>query len=329
MASPFSCGLADEAQLVGNQQQDEQPDGQGDTDGECFRGAVILSFVFEHIEQRREQAGQDQQQHEDDENFGQHRELLEGGDADYAVPCGMAQSMSYVFRPQLFPTLVAIVLVAGMVKLGFWQYGKAEQKKALQAIFDARLTEPPVALPERVFDPGPWRYRRIRATGHYEPRFQILLDNQVENGRAGYHVITPFRAHDTDMVLLIDRGWVPVGDRSQLPSIDTPQGEVEVMGHAWVPSGKYYELAPPPATPGWQAVWENLDLARYAKASQLVVFPFVLRLDASSQAGGFVRNWVRPAERIETHIGYAWQWWGFAVAVVGIWLFVGFKRVAP
>ncbi|OGV74278.1 MAG: hypothetical protein A3B82_04900 [Methylophilales bacterium RIFCSPHIGHO2_02_FULL_57_10] len=69
-----------------------------------------------------------------------------------------------------------------------------------------------------------------------------------------------------------------------------------------------------------------MDMPRYAKAVPFVVLPFVIRLDASSQAGGFSRNWIKPAERIETHIGYAWQWWGFSVALVAIWVFVNVKR---
>jgi surfeit locus 1 family protein len=237
--------------------------------------------------------------------------------------------MRYQFRPSLIPTVAAVLLVAGMTKLGFWQYGKAEQKKALQATYDARLNEVPALLPDVVHNIEDWRYRRIHAKGKYEPRYQIFLDNQVDNEMAGYHVITPFRAEGGTAVLLVDRGWIPVGDRSRLPQIETPAGIVEVTGFAWVPSNKFYELAPPSApsaTGQWQPLWENMDLTRYSKTAPFVVLPFVLRLDASSSAGGFTRNWVKPAERIEMHIGYAWQWWGFSVALVAIWLFVNLKR---
>jgi surfeit locus 1 family protein len=52
----------------------------------------------------------------------------------------------------------------------------------------------------------------------------------------------------------------------------------------------------------------------------------VIRLDAASGAGGFVRNWPRPAERIEMHIGYAYQWFGFALAFFVIYLVVNFRK---
>lgn len=216
-------------------------------------------------------------------------------------------------------------MIAGMTKLGFWQYGKAEQKKALQAAYDARLVEAPSALPIRVDNIEDWRYRKLHAVGRYESEKQIFLDNQVESGVAGYHVITPFRAQGGGPLLLVDRGWVPMGDRSQLPQVDTPGGELAVSGFAWVPSTKFYELAKPQDSAQWQPVWENMDMARYQKLMPEPVLPFVLRLDAKA-VGGFVRNWVMPAERIETHIGYAWQWWGFSVALFLIWIFVNVKK---
>ncbi len=213
-----------------------------------------------------------------------------------------------------------------MIRLGFWQYHKAEEKRALQSAYDTRLTEDPVAVPESVGNIEDWRYRRIHARGHYETAYQVLLDNQIEGESAGYHVITPFRAEGGKGLLLVDRGWIPVGDRSSLPVIDTPAALVDVSGFAWVPSDKFYELAPVQSSGTWQPLWQNMDMALYRKLVPQPVLPFVLRLDASSQAGGFVRHWVIPSERIEVNIGYAWQWWGFSVALVAIWIFVNIRK---
>lgn len=210
-----------------------------------------------------------------------------------------------------------------MIKLGFWQWGKAQQKIALQAAYDARLKEAPTALPLTVGDIEPWRYRRVYAQGQYDTTYQILLDNQVENETAGYHVITPFHPEGSSSVVLVDRGWIPMGDRSKLPQVTTPAGRVEVQGFAWVPSTKFYELSAPDS--GWQTLWQNMDMSRYAKSVPFQVLPFVIRLDPASP-GGFIRNWPKPAERVETNIGYAWQWWGFSLALACIWVFVNLRR---
>ena len=45
-----------------------------------------------------------------------------------------------------------------------------------------------------------------------------------------------------------------------------------------------------------------------------------LRYTSDPQApGGFVREWPRPDERADRHRSYALQWFGFAVASLGIW----------
>lgn len=234
-------------------------------------------------------------------------------------------NVNFEFRPQLIPTLAAIVAIAVMVKLGFWQYNKAQQKLALQAAYDARLHEPPIALPAKVTDIEPWRYRHVTASGHYDPRYQILLDNQVENESAGYHVITPFMPDGGGAAVLVDRGWIPMGDRAHLPMPSVLTETIQITGAAWVPPSKFFELATPPQSQDWTALWQNLDIKRYAASVPFSVLPFVVRLDSNIE-GGFVRNWPQPAERVETNIGYAWQWWGFAFTLACIWVYVNFRR---
>ena len=39
---------------------------------------------------------------------------------------------------------------------------------------------------------------------------KFLLDNRVHQERAGYHVLTPFRADGAEAVVLVNRGWVPL-----------------------------------------------------------------------------------------------------------------------
>jgi surfeit locus 1 family protein len=233
--------------------------------------------------------------------------------------------VNFEFRPQLIPTLAAIVAIAVMTKLGFWQYNKAQQKLALQAAYDARLHEPPVPLPMKIEDIEPWRYRHVASSGHYDARYQILLDNQVENETAGYHVITPFKPDSGGPAVLVDRGWIPMGDRAHLPEPSVPTEVVQISGAAWVPPSKFFELAPPPQSQGWAVLWQNLDIKRYAAKVPFSVLPFVVRLDANVD-GGFMRNWPKPAERVETNIGYAWQWWGFAFTLACIWFYVNFRK---
>lgn len=223
-----------------------------------------------------------------------------------------------------------LICIPLFIKFGFWQHNKAEQKRMLQDMYDQALLAEPVTLPLQYADLQSWRYKQVTVTGTYQPQYQILLDNQVEQERAGYHVITPLQIKSSEKYVLVDRGWILANpDRSLLPNIETPVGEQQIVGSLWLPPEKFYSLEHKDAADAgaaWQTVWQNMDMARYQQSVPVEVLPLVIRLDAKSEAGGYLRAWPRPAERITTHIGYAYQWFGFAVAALLIWIFTGFKR---
>ena len=231
------------------------------------------------------------------------------------------------FKPTWVGTLVTICLIPLFIKLGMWQHNKADQKMALQAQYDASSSHLAEAIPNDLSHPEELRYKQIEVTGEYVKQYQILLDNQVEGETAGYHVITPLKIAGKDVLVLVDRGWVVASDNhTDFPQIDVPAGLQKVLGQVWVPSKKFYTLSPEQAVNGrWQTLWQNMDMAAYAKAVPMKVLPLVIRMAPENQ-GGFVRHWIRPDDRIATHIGYAYQWFGFAFTTFAIYVFVGFRR---
>jgi surfeit locus 1 family protein len=231
------------------------------------------------------------------------------------------------FRPRLLTTLLSIALVALFISFGQWQWNKATVKGDLQTLLDTRSAEPAIAMPTAPVDAQSIRYRQVVARGSYEPAQQILIDNRVYREQAGYHVLTPLRIEGSEMRVLVNRGWVPaLAEHSRTPQIATPDGMVEVSGMAIVPGTRYFTLGAESTSGEWQKVWQNLDMTRYSKAVQFSVQPVVIQLSPESTASGFAREWPRPDERIERHVGYALQWWGFALATVLIWLAVNFRR---
>lgn len=233
----------------------------------------------------------------------------------------------YRFHAGLWPTLATLVLFPCLVALGNWQLSRADTKRILQASYDRYQSEPEKELYPVLEPLESLQFRRIRVRGRYVPENQILLDNRVHQGRAGYHVLTPLRIRDGNIHVLVNRGWVPVGpDRSQLPSTATPPGEVEITGVAAHPSRPGYRLAPAqPPGPGWHPVWQFLDQAEYARASKLTLQPVVILLDPEAP-GGFTRQWNRLDAGIQTHLGYALTWFSLAVALIAIYILVNTRR---
>ena len=150
---------------------------------------------------------------------------------------------------------------------------------------------------------------------------------RVEDEKVGYHVFTPFRIEASERYILINRGWVPLGDdRTVLPEIKTPEGMMDLSGVAMLPPSKLYELEQPkPLDSGWQVVWQNIDLARLRKAVPFSLQPLIIQLDQTS-LGGFVRNWPRHDDKVVTHQGYAFQWYGMAVMLALFYFFVNIKK---
>ena len=236
----------------------------------------------------------------------------------------------YRFRPKLIPTIATLLVLPILINLGLWQARKAEHKQALQEIYDKREKQPPIQIGAQLLDPETIQYSRVIARGRYDPTYQVLLDNQIHQGIAGYQVVTPLQIEGSKTRVLVYRGWVPLGkDRRDLPGIDTPQGVMEVSGYAQIPSNKYFELGHTDDTrDAWQKVWQNLDMKRYEKSVPFPIQHVAILLDPASSAGGYVREWTRPDTHIGTNRGYAFQWFGMSVALVVIYIVTNIKKMS-
>jgi surfeit locus 1 family protein len=182
----------------------------------------------------------------------------------------------------------------------------------------------PAVLPADAPDWSAWRYRPVVADGVYDAARQILIDNKVEEGRAGYHVVTPLVLRDGRAVL-VDRGWVAAGaTRAQLPTVPPPDGAITVHGRVNIPTANYVELSRD-ARAG--AVWENLDPSRFAARTGREVLPIVVEQTApTGVTDKLVRNWPAPDFGIEKHRIYMVQWYLFAATAAGLWLYFNLRH---
>jgi surfeit locus 1 family protein len=215
---------------------------------------------------------------------------------------------------RVLPTVAMVAAVAVCVAAGNWQRGRMAQKQAQGERFAAATAAPADALPVGVGDWSAWRFRQVELAGRYDAMRQILIDNKVHAGRAGYHVVTPLLLDDGRAVL-VDRGYVPAGaTRAELPVVPPPAGDVRVRGRVNVPPADYVELreAPPQGV-----VWQNLDPAKFGASTGLAVLPIVV--EATEGDDRLVRDWPRPDAGTEKHRIYMVQWYAFAALAFGLW----------
>lgn len=250
---------------------------------------------------------------------------------------------SYVFAPTLLGTLLTIICIPLFIKFGFWQYNKATLKQDIQARYNAAMTIEGLDFPidltiNDTLKIEALKYQKVKLSGHYLPEYTVLLDNQTDNNRVGYHVVTPLKIVDSDKYVLVNRGWV-LGNatHAELPTVETPMTLQNMSGQVWVPSTRYFTLEKKSDSISEKthikkvsnqvlAVVQNLDLAQYRELTKLDVSPLVIKLDEAVNEGGFERHWQVPVARITTHIGYAFQWFGFAFATLLIYLYMSVRK---
>lgn len=229
-----------------------------------------------------------------------------------------------VRRPWLAIALLATV-AAVCVSLGFWQLGRAGESRAAAERFDAALALPASRLRTADDADDTLRYRKVASTGRYVPDRQILLDNIVRGGVAGYYVLTPFAPDDGGPWVIVNRGWVPADfDRTVLPDI-TVDGRLRSI------DGLLDRLPSPGLRLGEQPVEERDAPVRVrnfptmeslAHALGRPLYAYQLLLDAG-RPDGFARDFPAPGLAPERHIGYAVQWWLFGTIAGGAAIVIG------
>lgn len=230
---------------------------------------------------------------------------------------------SYVFKPRLWVLVLVALLVFVCLQLGAWQWHKATQKRAItQALITGHSTM--IALqPGHVALPGlaeALHTRTVQLAGRYLIEYQFLLDNQVEQGQAGFHVMTPFLLSDGKTAILVNRGWVAgFYDHQQLPVVETSPEPQVLSGLWWWQPKTAFRLDK--AEPAWSRVQQVVDFDYLRKQLPYALPTVVLKLDPAVSSDGFVRHWDVPAGQVEKHLSYAYQWFGFALASILIGLY--------
>ena len=219
--------------------------------------------------------------------------------------------------PPVLPTFAMLVAVAIFVTAGNWQRARMEAKESLRAQLDAATATAASPLPQNVADWSAWRFRPITVTGTFDADHQIMIDNKVHGGNVGFDVVSPLRLDD-GRIVLVDRGFVAAGpSREVFPTVPPLSGRVTVRGRINLPATNYFELGHEMPS---GALWQHLDVRRYAAATGLSVLPIVI--EATLPTGGddaLERDWPAPDLGIERHRIYMLQWYAFAALALGFW----------
>jgi len=236
----------------------------------------------------------------------------------------------YRCKIKVIPVLLFFVLLVLLLRLGFWQLDRAEEKRIFLQEQQNKMQLSQVPLLKLLAKTSDIKYRRVRLIGHYDVEHQFLVDNQIHQGQVGYFVMTPFILAENHQTVLVNRGWIKMDkNQKKLPDIEilpTLQ-DIMVLGviNHFPSVGLVLEGADRPSK-GWPSVVQIIDAQKISKKLQRTILDFQVQL-AKDQANGYIRDW-QVVSRMppEKHIAYAFQWFALAVTLFLLMLWISCKK---
>ena len=104
--------------------------------------------------------------------------------------------------------LVALVIGAVCIRLGFWQLERLAERRAENARVAAGLGGAPVPIESIGTDSTRSRALRVDLRGTYDFEREVVLVNRSRDGAPGVNILTPLRLPGRDTAVLVNRGWV-------------------------------------------------------------------------------------------------------------------------
>jgi surfeit locus 1 family protein len=231
-----------------------------------------------------------------------------------------------MFSKTWFGILLVTLLVSGITaRLGFWQLGRAQTKETLNAITEARKSDPALRNEDWTAQPVPdaWLQRRVELEGQWLAQYTVYLDNRTMKSQTGFYVLTPFQLANGP-VLLVPRGWV-ARDRARsdvLPPLQTPQGKLSLQGKVVHSPSKLMELGASAQTQqGFNVIRQNIDIEEFGLETKLSLLATVQQTNDAGD--GLVREWPQSISGADKNRGYAFQW--FALSALALILFAWFQ----
>lgn len=227
--------------------------------------------------------------------------------------------------------LCMAMLGAGVTgSLGMWQLDRADEKLSLQTAREQQSAKEVLDGKSLLVGDGDQAkrseliHRRMVLTGYWMPEHSVFLENRQMNAKPGFFMVTPLRLEGSDVVVIVQRGWVQRSftDRTALPEIPSPEGLVKVSGHLAPWPSRLYDFGAVETGP----IRQNLDLTSFRDETKQDLLEVSL-LQSGAASEGLLREWPVVASGVAVHHGYAFQWFGLSALIV--LLYVWFQIVQP
>jgi surfeit locus 1 family protein len=210
----------------------------------------------------------------------------------------------------------ATAIVAGCVRLGFWQLERLDERRRANSELLNQQASAPAPLSEFSTGDASYRYRASQVSGRYDYEHELVLTSRARDGSPGVYVLTPLTPSDGSPTVLINRGWAYSPDGMTLDLSRFREGDSATV-HGYVEL--FSSTTGPVSTPTAPKGVRHLDLdsisARVGEKLAPVLLVSTVAVPSGKENEIPVRL-ARPSLSEGSHRGYAFQW--FAFAVIGV-----------
>ena len=225
------------------------------------------------------------------------------------------------FRPGKRITIFFVFFALLFFVLGLWQIERGQAKTGIIDEFNANLESEPQYLDDRAK-----KWDRVFVKGTWENSRQILIDNVIHRGVAGYKVLTPLRVLESDKLILVDRGWIKRNKyRENLPDIDLLENELTVSGILESPELGLV-LSDDLVSPDWPKVSQTKNPNVLLKEYDENTYNLILLADpVLKNSLEYIK--ITPTNMMPSkHYGYAAQWFSMFLVLCLMFIWYGYKR---
>lgn len=222
--------------------------------------------------------------------------------------------------------VLAIVIECLLLRLGFWQLARGDEKQVqIEALQTVLREKKPIELSAASAQSK--AYQWARGSVRFQTNTQLMLDNQRRGNKVGV-LVYQLGISDAGQAFLVELGWLPVNGVRQFPKPALLQGRFNLEG-----------LLLPPPSPGFalgialseldanRLLLTRLDIPNLATRLKQPLAARVLRPDPALKIG-FERNLdvLQNTLPPEKHRGYALQWFGLALVWLLLCIYVGRRK---
>jgi surfeit locus 1 family protein len=220
----------------------------------------------------------------------------------------------------------AVLAAALFVRLGLWQLARLRAKVQRNVAIAVQQRAQSVEFASLPRDTALAHYRRATATGRFDFDRELVLSARTHQGSPGVELVTPLRLPGSDTAVLVDRGWVYSPDGASVDRARWSEPEAASL------TGYVEQYAPDAGAASVRAdprILRRISRREAASRIPYPLAPYYLVQTGDTATSHPVRREM-PALDEGPHLGYAIQWFAFAIiALVGaVFVVVRERRMA-